>query len=317
MLDPGDYKEIPGGPLTYEGLQGAPSAQCRPENHRWIFRGQKEAAWTFKSSLERVVYSYSETVERSGDRHVLERQALQKGLRSHLLASDVKRIPVKEIEGGLLRRFQRQCHQYIAQTPEKGDITEWLALMQHYGAPTRLLDWTWSFFVALFFAVREASGPCAVWALDLDAVDRVCIPKVTKLLEKDRNVQRAQTFEQLFQQERKCVVNLSSFRLNERLVVQQSTFLLPGDVGTPFDDNLAATLKRIRQSKVQAPALIKFTIDGTCRSRQRILQKLLRMNINAATLFPGLSGFAQSLEQTLSIPDVLRSSEKWGGRLQR
>src|SRR5438093_2893211 len=43
---------------------------------------------------------------------------------------------------------------------------EWLALMQHYGAPTRLLDFTYSFWIALFFAFEEAENDCSVVALD-------------------------------------------------------------------------------------------------------------------------------------------------------
>src|SRR3989304_1877564 len=39
-------------------------------------------------------------------------------------------------------------------------------IMQHYGAPTRLLDFTYSVYVAAYFAVEEAEDDCVVWAVD-------------------------------------------------------------------------------------------------------------------------------------------------------
>ena len=45
---------------------------------------------------------------------------------------------------------------YLNNTPEKNNWVEWLALMRHYGGPARLLDWTYSFFVAVFLATEKA-----------------------------------------------------------------------------------------------------------------------------------------------------------------
>jgi FRG domain len=69
----------------------------------------------------------------------------------------------------LLGAFKRRAHQYIPDLPDKEDELEWLALMQHYGAPTRLLDCTTSPYVATFFAATSVQSPedSAVWAFYL------------------------------------------------------------------------------------------------------------------------------------------------------
>jgi hypothetical protein len=56
----------------------------------------------------------------------------------------------------LLFRFQQQAHQFIRHVPPVDDKASWSALMQHYGVPTCLLDWTRSPYVALYFAVEDA-----------------------------------------------------------------------------------------------------------------------------------------------------------------
>src|SRR5271166_2388906 len=50
--------------------------------------------------------------------------------------------------------------------PHNSDSWDTLFIMQHHGIPTRLLDWTQSFSVAVYFALNNCAGDGAVWILD-------------------------------------------------------------------------------------------------------------------------------------------------------
>jgi hypothetical protein len=103
--------------------------------------------------------------------------------------------------------------------------------------------------------------------------------------------------------------------LHERVTLQQGVFLCPGDVECPFEDNLAAVLARPRSG---APPLVQFVIQDKDDLRDEIRRRLDRMNVSEAVLFPGLDGFARSLDRYLVNADLfMRSTEtrEFEGRL--
>jgi hypothetical protein len=101
-----------------------------------VFRGQLDAKWLLSTTLERAARRYGFPEGALRNREIV-----------------------------LLNNFQRRAHHYIDDPPELDDRLEWLALMQHHGAPTRLLDFSHSFYVAAFFSMESAEQNAAVWAL--------------------------------------------------------------------------------------------------------------------------------------------------------
>jgi hypothetical protein len=251
------------------------------QGQKWIFRGQSSDKWGLATSLERTVRRFN----RAG-------------------------ISISTIEGGLLRQFQRRAHHYLPEIPPKAAWLEWLALMQHHGAPTRLMDWTYSFYVALFFALEEANGRCAIWALDLDWVDRRLEERLPadawrQISTHDRNLENHKTFQQVFARPAGdriplvCAVN--PFRLNQRLSIQQGVFLCAGDISKTFEQNLSAMFPAGQAKR----SLLKCVITLDRRAMQDVIQRLICMNMTRTSLFPGLDGFARSQALALAFPDML------------
>lgn len=110
--------------------------------NRHLYRGQANAAWSLSPGLFRIV-------------------------------SAPGRVWVN-VERDAVTQFYRDAR--IHQPPDGGGPIAELALAQHFGVPTRLLDWTYSPVVALWFALNltdrfgSEGEPAAVWMMDRLAV---------------------------------------------------------------------------------------------------------------------------------------------------
>ena len=193
--------------------------------------------------------------------------------------------------------------------------------MRHYGAPVRLVDWTYSFFVATYFSFnrpRKNNEQYIVLAINEKWLSKIAEHKIIfpdKSLERIINdikdnpdkftFKNPQFFEQVYFKEEPIafVHGYNPFHLNQRLVIQQGLFLCPGDVTKTFEENLLAVFNE-DEDKVKDNFK---TISFTGIKREEVLTILHRMNINQATLFPDLQGFAESLGLYSSMPDVIIS----------
>ncbi|MGM0669436.1 MAG: FRG domain-containing protein [Gemmatimonadota bacterium] len=242
---------------------------------QWCFRGDCCRGEGFKTSLERAA------VGRWG--------------------RDWSELP--DIERGLLRRFKREAHLYLVNEPHEEDLIGWLSIMRHHGAPTRLLDWSYSFFVALFFAIErtEPGEDTSMWALDLGMVwDKVYgMSHLKPYLDRDPNAKRGETVSAIIdhQPRHPLVFRLNPWKMNRRLILQQSVFMVPGDITRSFMENLQA-VGNPEEFLVELPLATdrKFLKTAT--------KELLSMNMTSSTLFPGLDGFARNLTALIPFPEM-------------
>ncbi len=73
------------------------------------------------------------------------------------------------MKNGLFGNFwSRRYFQYRSHIRNEYDYLEWLSIMQHFGAPTRLLDFTYSIYIALYFAIEHMNQEeySAIWCIN-------------------------------------------------------------------------------------------------------------------------------------------------------
>jgi hypothetical protein len=195
------------------------------------------------------------------------------------------------MEARILRIFKRKAHLFVSDLPDESDSFEWLALMQHHGAPTRLIDFTWSPYVAAFFALERATRDVAVWSVfppQLTGADKYRTIRVSQQDEANElGPWIPGNYEKHFLPGDKQFSLIGEpRRMNQRLVSQSGTFLTPSSIKLPAE-------------LILPPTAVKKLIIRTDAVRRDAMEDLYSMNINNATLFPGLDGMARSLAYEL------------------
>jgi hypothetical protein len=208
----------------------------------------------------------------------------------------------REAEATLLSTFKTAAHLYQQNLPASPDDLSWLALMQHHGVPTRLLDWTASPLIAAFFAAehcpqRNANRRFVVWALDLDWLREAARMKCG--LESDPPLSDPGMFSRFFLDSFGFFVAPVQPRwLNARQVQQRGLFLCVGSPHQNFQHNLSSMQHDVEGRRVSSLGY-KIIVSGS--QRLTALRSLERLGISRVTLFPGLDGFAQSLTTQLRL----------------
>lgn len=220
---------------------------ARLEGRRYLFRGQNKP-WRLRTSFHRT------------------RRA------------DLTRFLSEDVQVLHKHLSARTKHVFNLESPNENGA--FFNLVQHHGYPTPLLDWTYSPYVAAFFAYRGISNEKAAIA---DTGDKV------RILVFDQAQWRTD-WKQLHQLLTAVLhVTIGEFMAieNERMIPQQAASTV-----TNVDD-----IESYIKSKESNGKKYLSAIDLPVRDRKQVVRELGYMGITAGSLFPGLDGACEELSE--------------------
>ena len=206
----------------------------------------------------------------------------------------------EELEFHLLRNFKKYSSR--PDISNKSDW-EWLALAQHHGLPTRLLDWTYSPYVALHFATTEIEKyhkDGVIWALNYESLRKYLPEKLqTKLNQIGSNSFTIDMLQELYQnitelsrEKSDFVVAFEPPSLDDRIVNQYAIFTF-----------MSHSTSILNQWLLDKPDLY-FRIRIPAGMKWEIRDRLDQVNINERVLFPGMDGLSKWLTRHYSPKDI-------------
>jgi hypothetical protein len=233
-------------------------------------------------------------------------------------------------EKQMIEQFQRKFQIYSNNQIHYDDYIQWINLMQHYGSPTRLLDFTESFYIALYFSCTFNENESSVFFVNHNKLHNNTLEILDIIISEDEML--TMTMHEMTEKIPNTIIanqinlikNSNNFKLsvlpyfpkvyNERISRQRGLFLMPTNSNFNFETNLSNSFrtKSIEYETVNYQELLELLEDKKTKKdidmikinipqnlHRTILFSLRGMNITAETLFPGLDGLAKSLTHEL------------------
>ncbi|MCI5115728.1 MAG: FRG domain-containing protein [Candidatus Electrothrix sp. AW1] len=241
-------------------------------NH-YIYRGHSNSSWFMQTTLERG----------AGAKFSKE------------FAEKYERYSKDEF----LARF----HLYDKENVSPKTLLEWLSIMQHYGVPTRLLDFTTSPYAALYFSLEtydtSARPDIALFCIDYTALmeKSLCL-----IADEDNNFKESrdsirgkqdEIFDEFVDRFNRNILWVTEpQRLNARIDRQAGCFLVSGNKGRKIVDLTEA-------EEYKEVEMLKICYPGD--QIESIFALLRKMNISGKSIYGDLNGLAKSLALDLKI----------------
>lgn len=212
--------------------------------------------------------------------------------------------------------FRNKAHRLTDYAPGKDAKDEWLFLMRHHGAPSRLMDWTEGALTALFFSVENSETyDGVVYALNpflwnMAITGKYAVPEAYNPIVLKEYIELAFT-----QTKTKKTIHSKHFQgryamairptiIHQRMVAQRSMFTIHGEELTFHDEKhdkdlkvclteQASIIKKNLDIPHQDNLIDRVVIDAG--SKIKIQRQLLQLGISRYNLYPDLDGLASEL----------------------
>jgi hypothetical protein len=228
----------------------------------------------------------------------------------------------KGIEANIKAAFNRESFRFLARNGISGESWNQYILMQHYGLRTRLLDWTESALLALFFAVKDlGENDGKVWILSPLRLNSFTIEKIcgksfnvmyipVNVIESSRLLNETTgnlNIDELYR--RYLNLEFENFNgeelnsnyyplaiypnlLDERMSIQQSCF-------TIFGNEVNGLLSAEKNTEFLGSILIDATM------KRQIKEELKWLGVSSKTMYPDLEGISKSIEDHYNIDHLI------------
>ena len=202
-----------------------------------------------------------------------------------------------ELERHMVRNFKKYAYRNVV---DHDSIWHWLSVAQHYGLPTRVLDWTYSPFVSMHFAtadIEKFDRDGAIWMVDYVKAHELLPLHLRAWVEREganiltvgllsEEINSLQELNALMDE--KVAIFFEPPPIDDRIANQFAFCSVMSDPTVTFDDWFALHPSMAR--KIVIPASLKWEVRD----------KLDQSNMNERVLFPGMDGLCRWLKRHYS-----------------
>lgn len=197
----------------------------------------------------------------------------------------------------LLGDFKRVAKIKLSHNSDARDLLDWVQLAQHFGLPTRLLDWTQNPVVALWFTCTASDDDGAVFLIDPVVLNRASHLKCARVCDVEQDATAIKQLLELdgrIEKNGRRTIAVQPVWNSERLMRQQGVFTIHGSRELSLSD--------AKLGSTGMPSLICIPILAS--EKQGLRRELTRIGVDEMSLFPELEHACAHLKHIADLPKL-------------